>query len=159
MFIPCYIFHYKIKLLFWIYLQCRRPGFDLWVGKLLWRRNWKPTPVFLPGELHGHRSLVGHRPWSRKASDMTEWLTHTHTHKTLLPLLQPHWGALLERGSDQTPRHKDDSAPLERGQNICHKIWLSSAWLHILSATAGAFWVLHSKGSAHCRLWEAALEY
>ena len=31
-------------------LQCRRPGFDLWVGKIPWRREWLPTPVFLPRE-------------------------------------------------------------------------------------------------------------
>ena len=31
-------------------LQCGRPGFDPWVGKILWRRAWQPTPVFLPGE-------------------------------------------------------------------------------------------------------------
>ena len=31
-------------------LQCGRPGFDLWVGKICWRRTWQPTPVFLPWE-------------------------------------------------------------------------------------------------------------
>jgi len=36
------------------------PGFNLWVGKIPWRREWLPTPVFLPGELHGHRSLAGY---------------------------------------------------------------------------------------------------
>ena len=30
--------------------NCRRPGFDPWVGKSHWRRKWHPTPVFLPGE-------------------------------------------------------------------------------------------------------------
>ncbi|XDA86191.1 hypothetical protein R6Z07F_015941 [Ovis aries] len=34
-------------------------GFDPWVGKIPWRRKWPPTPVFLPGESHGQRSLVG----------------------------------------------------------------------------------------------------
>ena len=34
-------------------LQCRRPGFSPWVGKILWRRKWLPTPVFWPGEFHG----------------------------------------------------------------------------------------------------------
>ena len=42
--------------------QCRRHGFDPWVGKILWRRKWQPTPVFLPGESHGQRSLVGYSP-------------------------------------------------------------------------------------------------
>ena len=38
-------------------LQCRRCGFDPWVGKILWKRKWQPTPVFLPGKSHGHRRL------------------------------------------------------------------------------------------------------
>ena len=45
---------------------------DSWVGNMPWRREWKPTPVFLPGEFHGQRSLEGHSPWGRKESDMTE---------------------------------------------------------------------------------------
>ena len=48
------------------------PGFGPWVGKIPWRREWLPTPVFLPGEFHGQRSLVGYSPWGRK-QDMTEW--------------------------------------------------------------------------------------
>ena len=52
--------------------QCRRHRFDPWVGKISWRRKWPPTPVFLPGESHGHRSLVGCRPWKWKRVDMTE---------------------------------------------------------------------------------------
>ena len=46
-----------------ICLQCRRPGFDPWVGKIPWRRAWQPTPVFLPGESRGQRSLGGYGPW------------------------------------------------------------------------------------------------
>ena len=44
------------------------------------RREWLPTPVFLPGEFHGQKSLAGCSPWGHKESDMTEQLTHTHTH-------------------------------------------------------------------------------
>ena len=40
-------------------------------------RKWQPTPVFLPGESHGLRSLVGYSLWGHKASDMTEQLS-TH---------------------------------------------------------------------------------
>ena len=61
-------------------LWCRRPGFDPWVGKFLWRREWQSTPVFLPGKSHRQRSLTGHSLWGRKDSDTTEQLTHTHTH-------------------------------------------------------------------------------
>ena len=39
-----------------------------------WRRQWQPTPVFLPGKSHGQRSLVGCSPWGRWESDMTERL-------------------------------------------------------------------------------------
>ena len=44
-----------------------------------WRRKWQPTPVFLPGESHGERSLVGYNPWGHKESDTTERL-HFHFH-------------------------------------------------------------------------------
>ena len=47
--------------------QCRRPGFDPWVRKIPWRRKWQPSPVFLPGESHGQRSLEGYSPWGRKS--------------------------------------------------------------------------------------------
>ena len=62
-----------------ICLQCRRPRFNPWVGKILWRRKWQPTPVFLPGKSHGQRSLVGYSPWGHKESDTTERL-HFHFH-------------------------------------------------------------------------------
>ena len=42
--------------------QCRRCRFSIWVGKIHWRRKWQATPVFLPGESHGQRILVGHCP-------------------------------------------------------------------------------------------------
>ena len=51
-------------------------GFDLWVGKIPWRREWQPIPVFLPGEFHGWRSLVGYSPWGHKESDKTERLSN-----------------------------------------------------------------------------------
>ena len=38
--------------------RCKRPRFDLCVGKITWRREWQPTPVFLPGKFHGQRSLA-----------------------------------------------------------------------------------------------------
>ena len=55
-------------------LQCRRPRFDPWVGKILWQREWQSTPVFLSGEFHGQRSLVGYNKWGHEESDPTEWL-------------------------------------------------------------------------------------
>ena len=55
--------------------QTWRCKFDPWVGKFPWSRKWQPTPVFLPGEFHGHRSLAGYSPWGHKESDTTEQLT------------------------------------------------------------------------------------
>ena len=51
---------------------CRRHSFDPWVGTLPWRRAWQPTPVFLPGESHGRRSLVGYSPRGHKSQT---WLS------------------------------------------------------------------------------------
>ena len=52
---------------------------ETWVRFLGWedplRRKWQSTPVFLCGEFHGQRSLVGYSPWGHKQPDMTEWLT------------------------------------------------------------------------------------
>jgi len=45
---------------------------DPWVGRIPWRREWLPTPVFLPREFHGQRSLAGYSPWGHKESDVTE---------------------------------------------------------------------------------------
>ena len=51
------------------YRRLKRPGFDPWVRKIPWRRKWQPTPVFLPGEPHGQRSLAGHSPGDHIESD------------------------------------------------------------------------------------------
>ena len=60
--------------------QCRRREFDLWVGKIPWRRKWLLTPVFLPGKSHRQRSLEGSSTWGHKESDPTE---HAHTQCSL----------------------------------------------------------------------------
>ena len=51
---------------------------SLCVRKIPWRRAWQPTPVFLRGEFHGHRSLADYSLGGHKELDRTEWLTHTH---------------------------------------------------------------------------------
>ena len=52
------------------------PG-SLWVGQIPWRRTWQPTPVFLPRESHGQRSLAGCSPWGCRVRH--DWMTNTHT--------------------------------------------------------------------------------
>ena len=60
-------------------LQCGRPGFDPWVGRIPWRRKWQSTLVLLPGKSQGQRSLVGYSPWGRKELDTTEQLHFTYS--------------------------------------------------------------------------------
>ena len=43
------------------YRRHKRCGFHPWVGKIPWRRVWQPTPIFLPGESHGQKTLVGNK--------------------------------------------------------------------------------------------------
>ena len=79
----------QVRLPCWLrYLQCGTPGFNPWVGKNPWRREWLPTPVFLPEEFHGQRSLVGYSPWCCKrvrhnlATDYTRedhWIKAVHS--------------------------------------------------------------------------------
>ena len=58
----------------------RRCGFDPWVGKILWRRKWQPTPVFLPGKCHGQRSLARYSPRGpRVGCDLACASTYAHT--------------------------------------------------------------------------------
>ena len=60
--------------------QCRRHGFNPLVRKILWRRAWQPTLVFVPGESHGQKSLAGYSPWGSKESD-TRVTRHYFTRK------------------------------------------------------------------------------
>ena len=56
----------------------RRCGFDPWVGKIPQKKKWQSTTVFLPGESHGQKCLVGYSPWGHKESDTTEVTSHSH---------------------------------------------------------------------------------
>ena len=60
-------------------LQRRRYGFDPWVKMIPWRRAQQPTPVFLPGESHGQRSLAGCSPWGHKDLYIIEVTEHVFT--------------------------------------------------------------------------------
>jgi len=49
--------------------------FNPWLSKIPWRRKWRPTLVFLPGKLHGQRSLAGCSPWGFRELDTNEQLS------------------------------------------------------------------------------------
>ena len=71
--------------------RCRRHGFNPWFRKIPQRRAWQPTPVFLPGESRGQKSLVGHSPRRHSQKRLSTCAcarahTHTHTHTHTLPI-------------------------------------------------------------------------
>ena len=80
-----------------ICLQCRKPGFNSWVGKIPWRREWRPTPVFLHGEFHGQKSLAGYSPWGHKELYTTDHLSLTHS--PLIPHSNLAWSVVYSRCS------------------------------------------------------------
>ena len=63
---------------------------DFGLASSPWSREWHPTPVSLPGESHGQRSLVGHSPWGHKESDKTE-----HAHKASSSEVESHFYSLI----------------------------------------------------------------
>ena len=64
-----------------------------------WRRNWQPTPVFLPGESQGWGSLVGYRLWGHTESDTTEVSEQQHQHAAFL---QIHGTCFRQKGMPYT---------------------------------------------------------
>ena len=71
------------------------------IGDVVWsldgedplKEEKEPTPVFLPGESHGQKSLVGYSPWSCKKLDMTEWLHFSPLMNLLQFLHMVFWGS------------------------------------------------------------------
>ena len=61
--------------------RCKKCEFDPWTGKIPWRSAWQPTPVFLPAESHGQRSLAGtvHRVTQPDRLTLSPSLSHRHT--------------------------------------------------------------------------------
>ena len=99
-------------------------------GKMPWKRKWQLTPVFLPEESHGQRSLAGYRTWGCKESDTTDRLslcTHTHT-----PGLKTKWSSVLNVSLQKEFNDK------VRGKK---EIYLEGN-------------TLHSQSVSHLRRWE-----
>ena len=99
----------------------KRCKFSPWVGKIPWRRAWQPTPVFLPGESHGQRSLAGvAKSWT--------WLKRLsrHTHMYILPRKcnrRKHWEEALTL--DWVP-WEDFSE--EASSQLCYETWAGAWW-------------------------------
>ena len=80
--------------------SCKRHVFDPWVGKIPWSRKWQPAPVFLPGESHGQRSLVGYSLWGHRESDLTERLRLSTAHSDCCEAV-PHWSFHLHLSNNE----------------------------------------------------------
>ena len=103
-----------------------RQGFDPWVGKIPCMRAWKFTPVFLPRESHGRRSLVGYSPWGCTESDWSIYtqrhsqvwsLIHSLIHSIGYYLLSNYYvvKTILDAGSHLKQSHLRSTYNLERG--------------------------------------------
>ena len=92
--------------------QCRRSrrsGFNPWVGNVPWRRKWQPTPVFLPGESHGQRSLENHSPKGCKEPDETKHVP------------------IKKKKKKRGPKVQDKEKDGMRG--LCFLKWIQASWL------------------------------
>ena len=95
---------------------------------LYWRTEWQSTPVFLPGESHGERSLAGYSPWGRKESDTTEQLTLTHFSYILVYLST---SKLLLHNRSVCVSYSQTTVPtlclfLNCGRTLLHKVPLTA---------------------------------
>ena len=88
------------------------------------RRAWQPTPVFLPGESHGQRSLAGYSPRGHKESDTTEATEHTYTRGT--------WSFPEEQGKRVTLRAIPDLLPGMLHHRYTPRVWTQGVPIHNL---------------------------
>ena len=103
---------------------------DTRVRKIPWRREWLSTWVFLPGEFHGQKSLVGYIPWGHKRVGHN-WLTNTHTHSIKTTLVTCHQSPLHNSMQWSAP-----SSPLTRPIGclfLCTYIYI---YIYILAASS-----------------------
>ena len=113
-----------------ICLQCQKPGFDPWVGKIPWRRKWQPTPVFLPGKSHGQRKLVLYSPWVAKSWTRLSNFTFTFLPRNkclLISWLQSPSAVILE-----PPKIKSITVSIF-SLFICHEVMGSAAMICFLN--------------------------
>ena len=99
-----------------ICLQCRRPGFN----PIPWRRTWQPTPIFLPGEVHGHTSLAG---TIHRVAKSQPWLSNSHFH--VLICLSPKWDKAGKENNDFRPIYYQNK---KGARPIIRDTWIKFKW-------------------------------
>ena len=100
------------------------------------RRHWLPTPVFLPGEFHGQKSLAGYSPWGCKELDMTERLTHSLSMFSSVAQLCP---TLCDPMDCSTPGFLVHHQLLEPTQTHVHRVGDAIQPSHPLSSPSPTF--------------------
>ena len=86
--------------------RCKRLEFNPWVWKIPWRSTQQPTPVFLPGESQGQRTLEGYSPWGHKESHMTEVIQHEHNTMSKLKNSVQRFNNKHDQGKEKKKRTK-----------------------------------------------------
>ena len=143
-----------------------------WVGRILWKRKWQSTPVFLPGESHGQRSLTGYSPWGCKESDMTERLTTTTSpltvsfflyyvqiqvpHLKQLNLCQLRVQSCTLRTHDVMQIHRCSSQ--KRFLSHCHHLSLVAQWTMKVMIILTLLLMKTSRTITHKFLWELVIQ-
>ena len=125
--------------------RCRRCGFDPWVEKIPWRREWLLTSVFLPQESHGQKGLAGYSLWGRKEMDTIEATKHVYF-----------WRCWVLAA---VCRISLDAASRAHSSLWC--VGLSLQWPPLLRSTGSRHWLQYLQLSS-CRacaqyLWHTAL--
>ena len=115
----------------------------------IWRRQWQPTPVLLPGKSHGWRSLVGYSPWGCKESDMTERL---HFHFSL---------SCIWEGNGNLPQCSCLENPRDRGAwwAAVYGVAQSRTQLKGLNSSSSSMdGIIDSEGLSLSKLWELVMD-
>ena len=115
----------------------RRWGFDPWIRKIPWRKKCQPTPVFLPGEAQGQRTLAGYGSWGHRESDTTEQLSmHTWVpwgrgkwRSNADSTARSGWGSLSVTVSTRLPGNADAGSSVTLTLRTCpwclgHSMWV-----------------------------------
>ena len=128
--------------------QCRRWGFNPWVGKIPMRRKWQPTPLFLPGESHGQKSLADYS--SRGCKVRHDWSSKQQKQQAVLLLTSPwmmvtterldlksmHYCTKVEGGRKGNLSFSPSVSQLEMiWQHKCHisNVWMIAFWKKIIN--------------------------
>ena len=121
-------------------------GFDPWVGKIPWRREWQPTPVFFPQKSHGERSLAGYSPWGLYELDMT---------KRLSTCKQNHWPCrwkVLWDSEEQSGRGIYYHYPHIQETHLCRQAKGRISAKNLLTGK-GKSWPVHFTSVNMCLVW------